>query len=58
VCMRVFKPVPLFSTLGFAPRGESSGRGRARTRPRLNWFLFWPWEHGVPTGEARFTLIQ
>jgi aminopeptidase-like protein len=33
-------------------------RVRARTRPRVNWLLFWPWDHGAPTGEARFTLIQ
>jgi len=56
--MTVFKQLPLFSTQGLEPNGEFYVRVRARTRPRVNWFLFWPWEHGVPTGEARFTLIQ
>jgi hypothetical protein len=56
--MTVFKQLPLFSTQGFEPIGEYYVRVRARTRPRMNWFLFWPWEHGVPTGEARFTLTQ
>jgi hypothetical protein len=56
--MTVFKQLPLFSTQGFEPIGEYYVRVRARTRPRMNWFLFWPWEHGVPTGEARFTLSQ
>jgi hypothetical protein len=56
--MTVFKQLSLFSTQGLEPNGEYSVRVRARVRPRVNWFLFWPWEHGVPTGEARFTLIQ
>jgi hypothetical protein len=56
--MTVFKQLSLFSTQGLEPNGEFYVRVRARTRPRVNWFLFWPWEHGVPTGEARFTLIQ
>lgn len=55
--MTVFKQLPLFSTQGLEPIGEYYVRVRARTRPRVEWFLFWPWEHGVPTGEARFTLI-
>jgi hypothetical protein len=56
--MTVFKQLSLFSTQALEPNGEYYVRVRARTRPRLTWFLFWPWEHGVPTGEARFTLIQ
>jgi hypothetical protein len=56
--MTVFKQVPLFSTRQLEPNTEYYVRVRARTRPRVNWLLFWPWEHGAPTGEARFTLIQ
>jgi hypothetical protein len=56
--MTVFKQLSLFSTQGLEPNGEFYVRVRARTRPRVNWFLFWPWERAVPTGEARFTLIQ
>jgi hypothetical protein len=56
--MTVFKQLSLFGTQGLEPNGEFYVRVRARTRPRVNWFLFWPWEHGVPAGEARFTLIQ
>jgi hypothetical protein len=56
--MTVFKQVPLFSTRQLEPNAEYYVRVRARTRPRVNWLLFWPWEHGAPTGEARFTLIQ
>jgi len=56
--MTVFKQLPLFSTKQLEANAEYSIRVRARTRPRVNWFLFWPWEQGAPTGEARFTLIQ
>jgi len=56
--MTVFRQLSLFSTQALEPNGEYYVRVRARMRPRVNWFLFWPWEHGVPTGEARFTLIQ
>jgi hypothetical protein len=56
--MTVFKQLPLFSTQPLEPNAEYYVQVRARTRPRVNWFLFWPWEHGAPTGEARFTLIQ
>jgi hypothetical protein len=56
--MTVFKQLPLFSTQALEANAEYYVRVRARTRPRVNWFLFWPWEHGAPTGEARFTLIQ
>jgi hypothetical protein len=56
--MTVFKQLPLFSTKQLEANAEYYIRVRARTRPRVNWFLFWPWEHGAPTGEARFTLIQ
>jgi Domain of unknown function (DUF4390) len=56
--LTVFKQLPLFSTRQLEPNAEYYIRVRARTRPRVNWLLFWPWEHGAPTGEARFTLIQ
>jgi hypothetical protein len=56
--MTVFKQLPLFSTQGLEANAEYYVRVRARTRPRVNWFLFWPWEAGAPTGEARFTLLQ
>jgi hypothetical protein len=56
--MTVFKQLPLFTTRLLEPNAEYYVRVRARTRPRVNWLLFWPWEHGAPTGEARFTLIQ
>jgi len=56
--MTVFKQLPLFSTKQLEENAEYYVRVRARTRPRVNWLLFWPWEHGAPTGEARFTLIQ
>jgi hypothetical protein len=56
--MTEFKQLPLFSTAQLEANAEYYVRVRARTRPRVNWFLFWPWEHGAPTGEARFTLIR
>jgi hypothetical protein len=56
--MTVFKQLPVFSARQLEPNAEYYVRVRARTRPRVNWLLFWPWEHGAPTGEARFTLIQ
>lgn len=56
--LTVFKQLPLFSTRALDANTEYYIRVRARTRPRVNWFLFWPWEPGAPTGEARFTLIQ
>jgi hypothetical protein len=56
--MTVFKQLPVFDTRQLEPNTEYYVRVRARTRPRVTWFPFWPWEHGTPTGEARFTLIQ
>jgi hypothetical protein len=56
--MTVFKQLPVFETRQLEANAEYYVRVRARTRPRVNWLLFWPWEHGAPTGEARFTLIQ
>jgi hypothetical protein len=56
--LTVFKQLPLFNTQALEANSEYYVRVRARMRPRVNWFPFWPWEHGAPTGEARFTLIQ
>jgi hypothetical protein len=56
--MTVFKQLPLFTTRQLEANAEYYVRVRARTRPRVNWLLFWPWEPGAPTGEAHFTLIQ
>ncbi|HEX7485161.1 MAG TPA: DUF4390 domain-containing protein [Vicinamibacterales bacterium] len=56
--LTVLKRLPLFSTKQLEANAEYYVRVRARTRPRVNWLLFWPWDHGAPTGEARFTLIQ
>jgi hypothetical protein len=56
--LTVFKQLPLFDTRQLEANTEYYVRVRARTRPRVTWLLFWPWEHGAPTGEARFTLIQ
>jgi hypothetical protein len=56
--MTVFRQLPVFDTRQLEANAEYYVRVRARTRPRVNWLLFWPWEHGAPTGEARFTLIQ
>jgi hypothetical protein len=55
--MTEFRQLPLFSTAQLEANTEYYVRVRARTRPRVNWYLFWPWEHGAPTGEARFTFI-
>jgi len=56
--MTVFKQLSLFGTQALEANAEYYVRVRARTRPRVNWLPLWPWEHGAPTGEARFTLIQ
>jgi hypothetical protein len=55
--MTEFKLLPLFSTAQLEANAEYYVRVRARTRPRVNWLLFWPWESGAPTGYARFTYI-
>lgn len=56
--LTVFKQLPLFSTKPLESNAEYYVRVRARIRPRVNWLLFWPWEAGAPTGQARFTLIR
>jgi hypothetical protein len=56
--LTVFKQLPVFDTRQLESNSEYYVRVRARSRPRVSWLLFWPWERGAPTGEARFTLIQ
>ena len=56
--MTDFKRLPLFATAALERNVEYSVRVRARTRPRVNWFLFWPWEQDVATGSHRFTFVQ
>jgi hypothetical protein len=53
-----FKLLPLFSTAALEPNTEYYVRVGARTRPRVNRFLFWPWEQDVATGSHRFTFVQ
>jgi hypothetical protein len=55
--MTEFKLLPLFTTRLLEVNTEYYIRVQARTRPRVNWLLFWPWEPGLPTGYARFTFI-
>lgn len=55
--MTTFKQLPLFSTAQLEANAEYYVQVRAITRPRVNWLLFWPWEHGAPTGYAHFTFI-
>ena len=45
--MTVFKQLPVFDTRQLEANAEYCVRVRARTRPRVNWLLFWPWEHGA-----------
>jgi hypothetical protein len=53
-----FKLLPLFSTASLEPNTEYYVRVGARTRPRVNRFLFWPWEQDAATGFHRFTFVQ
>ncbi len=53
-----FKLLPLFSTASLEPNAEYYVRVGARTRPRVNRFLFWPWEQEAATGYHRFTYGQ
>jgi hypothetical protein len=52
------KPTPLFSTASLEPNAEYYVRVGARMRPRVNRFLFWPWEQDAATGYHRFTFVQ
>jgi hypothetical protein len=53
-----FKLLPLFSTASLEPNAEYYVKVGARTRPRVNRFLFWPWEQDAATGYHRFTFVQ
>jgi hypothetical protein len=53
-----FKQLPLFPTASLEPNAEYYLRVGARTRPRVNRFLFWPWEQDAATGYHRFTFVQ
>jgi hypothetical protein len=56
--MTDFKLLPLFSTASLEPNAEYYVKVGARTRPRVNRFLFWPWEQEAATGYHRFTFVQ
>ncbi len=49
--------IPLFTTSRLEANGEYYVRVEARTRPRVSWFFFWPWERGTASGIAPFTFI-
>jgi hypothetical protein len=53
-----FRLLPLFSTASLEPNAEYYVKVGARTRPRVNHFLFWPWEQDAATGYHRFTFVQ
>jgi hypothetical protein len=53
-----FKLLPLFATASLEPNAEYYVRVGARTRPRVDRFLFWPWERDAATGYHRFTFVQ
>ncbi len=47
----------LFTTSQLEANGEYYVRVEARTRPRVTWWFFWPWDRGGASGLARFTFI-
>jgi len=47
----------LFKTSGLEANAEYYIQVRARSKPRTNWFFFWPFDRGTATGYARFTFI-
>jgi hypothetical protein len=53
-----FRLLPLFPTTGLEANAEYYVKVGARTRPRVNRFLFWPWEQDAATGSHRFTFVQ
>ncbi len=55
--LTTFERLPLFKTAALEPNTEYYIRVRARSKPRLGWFAFWPFEHGTATGYAHFTFI-
>lgn len=52
-----FERLPLFNTAMLEANGEYHVRVRARTRPRITWFFFWPWDGAAASGAARFTFL-
>ncbi len=55
--LTTFERLPLFKTAGLEANAEYYIRVRARSRPRLSWFMFWPFERGTASGSAHFTFI-
>lgn len=53
-----FRLLPLFSTSSLEANADYYVKVGARTRPRVNRFLFWPWEQEAATGYHRFTFVQ
>jgi hypothetical protein len=53
-----FKLLPLFTTGGLEANAEYYVEVGARTRPRVNRFLFWPWEQEAASGSHRFTFVR
>ena len=53
-----FRLLPLFTSAGLQANAEYYVKVGARTRPRVNRFLFWPWEQEAATGYYRFTYVQ
>ncbi len=53
-----FRLLPLFSTAGLEANADYYVKVGARTRPRVNRFLFWPWEQEAASGFHRFTFVQ
>jgi hypothetical protein len=53
-----FKLLPLFTTAGLEANAEYYVKVGARTRPRVNRLLFWPWEQEAASGYHRFTFVQ
>jgi hypothetical protein len=47
----------LFRTTGLEPNTDYYIQVRAHSKPRTNWFLFWPFDRGTATGSVRFTFI-
>ncbi len=51
-----FERLPLFKTTALEPNTEYYIRVRARSKPRLGWLWFWPFDRAA-TGYAHFTFI-
>ncbi len=55
--LTTFERLPLFKTAALEPNTEYYIRVRARSKPHLGWFAFWPFERGTASGYAHFTFI-